>query len=271
LRTVLRGLKHVAAVAGIAAICSAALPAIAAAGPANRAIEKSRNAQRTQFSDAEIIEGFLKTTLGSELQRGNASYRIRKYDGPVRVFIDNQGKPDRSRQVAAIVEDIARKINHLDLRLTAQRDEANVVITLIPERAFAKTLRKHFGAEQARKIQRSLEPQCLAGLAKDESFRITRSDVILVSNVSDFVFNDCGYEEILQALGPINDDDSVPWSMFNDDVSLGYFGVYDQLLLNILYDPRIKAGMTRAEALAVLPEILPDVRAFVARTNSPLR
>ena len=56
--------------------------------------------------------------------------------------------------------------------------------------------------------------------------------------------------------------------MFNDDVSLGYFGTYDQLLLNLLYHPRIKAGMTRDEAMAVLPEILPQVRAFVARSNT---
>ena len=37
---------------------------------------------------------------------------------------------------------------------------------------------------------------------------------------------------------------SVPWTMFNDNVSMGYFDVYDQYLLNLLYDPRIKAGMT---------------------------
>ena len=34
--------------------------------------------------------------------------------------------------------------------------------------------------------------------------------------------------------------------MFNDDVQMGFFGLYDQYLLNILYDPRIRAGMTRA-------------------------
>jgi hypothetical protein len=71
----------------------------------------------------------------------------------------------------------------------------------------------------------------------------------------------------LQALGPINDDPSVPWTMFNDDVSLGFFGVYDQYLLNILYDPRIRPGMTAAEVSALLPSVLPTVRAHIARTN----
>jgi hypothetical protein len=55
--------------------------------------------------------------------------------------------------------------------------------------------------------------------------------------------------------------------MFNDNVSMGYFDVYDQYLLNLLYDPRIKAGMTVAEAKAVLPEVLADVRAWVKQVN----
>ncbi len=41
--------------------------------------------------------------------------------------------------------------------------------------------------------------------------------------------------------------------MFNDDVSMGFFDIYDQYLLNILYDPRIKAGMTVDEVRAVTP------------------
>jgi hypothetical protein len=55
--------------------------------------------------------------------------------------------------------------------------------------------------------------------------------------------------------------------MFNDDVQLGFFGVYDQYLLNILYDPRIRPGMTVSEVRAVLPAVLPAVRAFVAQKN----
>ena len=91
--------------------------------------------------------------------------------------------------------------------------------------------------------------------------------MILVADAGEFVFYDCAYEEILQALGPINDDSSVRWSMFNDKVHLGFFGVYDQYILNVLYHPRIRPGMTRAEVEALLPAVMPEVRAFVAKTN----
>jgi hypothetical protein len=193
--------------------------------------------------------------------------RIRKFEGPVRVFIDNKGKPDRSRQVAATIEDIKRRIEHLDIAVTANSEEANAVVTLVRDRDLSKTIRAIYGRERARSIQKSLEPQCLSSFRRDSSFRITRADVILVADAGEFIFYDCAYEELLQALGPINDDSSVRWSMFNDKVHMGFFGVYDQYILNMLYHPKIRAGMTRAEVKAVLPEVLADVRAFVTRTN----
>jgi hypothetical protein len=91
--------------------------------------------------------------------------------------------------------------------------------------------------------------------------------VLIAVDAGNFIFRDCLYEELLQALGPINDDDSVPWTMFNDNVEKGFFDVYDQYLLNILYHPRVRAGMTREEVRALLPEIMPEIRAFVAKAN----
>jgi hypothetical protein len=55
--------------------------------------------------------------------------------------------------------------------------------------------------------------------------------------------------------------------MFNDNVSMGYFDVYDQYILTVLYDPRIKPGMTVLEVRSVLPEVLADVRNWVKRVN----
>jgi hypothetical protein len=56
----------------------------------------------------------------------------------------------------------------------------------------------------------------------------------------------------------------VPWTMFNDDVQMGFFDVYDQYLLNILYDPRIRPGMIKEEVSRLLPEVLLTARAWVA-------
>jgi hypothetical protein len=234
----------------------------------NPQIAKLRAAEQKTFTDAQIIEGFFKTAFGAELAVAGRADRIRKYDGPVRVFVESRAKPDRRRQVAAAVADIARRVEHLDIAMTDERAAANVAVTLVRNRDLAATIRAFYGHNRARQIERSLEPQCLSGFSKDEQYRIVHSDVILVVDAGNFIFYDCVYEELLQALGPINDDSSVPWTMFNDDVQKGFFDVYDQYLLNILYDPRIRPGMMRDEVRALLPQVLPSARAFVARVNS---
>jgi hypothetical protein len=233
----------------------------------NPEISARRAAERKSFTDAEITEGFFKLTFGAELHFRGAVDRVRKYDRPVRIYIDNRAKPDRRAELAEIIADIRAKVAHLDIATTENRGRANVTVTLVRNRDMNRTIRALFGRANARRIVISLDPQCLSGFRKDESFRIVHSNVILAVDAGEFIFRDCAYEEILQALGPINDDASVPWTMFNDDVHMGFFDIYDQHILNILYDPRIRPGMTRREVRDLLPEVLPDVRARVSRNN----
>src|SRR5262245_12630338 len=231
----------------------------------NAEITARRIAERKTFTDAEIAEGFFKTVFGAELRLRGRTDVVRKYVVPVRVHVDSRAKPDRRDDVAKVVADIRAHVENLDIAVTHDRAAANVFVTLVRDRDLARTVRTMYGAAQARRISR-LDPQCLSGFRKDDSFRIVHSNVLLVVDAGDFTFYDCAYEELLQALGPVNDT-NVPWTMFNDDVDMGFFDVYDQYILNILYHPRIRPGMTRDEVRALLPEIMPDVRAFVAKVN----
>jgi hypothetical protein len=230
-------------------------------------ITHRRALERKNFTDAEIMDGFFKVTFGAEFHVAGGVDRIRKYEGPVRVYVDNHSRPDRSVQVAAVVADIRKRIRNFDITMTRDREEAQVVVSLVRDRDLAHSIRTLYGIDRARRIQRSLEPQCLSGFRKDENSRILHSDVLIVADAGDFVFYDCIFEELLQSLGPINDDTTVPWTMFNDDVQMGFFDLYDQYLLNILYDSRVRPGMTRPDVEALLPEVLPDVRAWVDANN----
>jgi hypothetical protein len=246
------------------ALASAGAPARAAE---NSAIASRQRAEKKSFTDAEIVDGFFKTAFGAEFHLAGRVDRIRKYNGPVRVFAQGASRPDRKAQLAKVVADIARLVRHLDIALAGTADDANVVVTLVRDRDLFRTIQRFYGDERAREIRRSLDPQCLSGFRKNEGSEIEHSDVILPVDKGDFVFLDCAYEELLQSLGPINDTNALPWTMFNDKVSMGFFDVYDQYLLNILYDPRVKAGMTIEEVKAVLPEVLADVRAWVRKVN----
>ena len=236
----------------------------------NPDIASRRAAERTDFSNDEIREGFFKIAFGAELQLDTPAGRVRKFDEPVRIFVET-ASADRRNELAHVVADIRARVNHLDIDVTNDRRAANLVVRLVPEHKLKTTIRALYGNDKAKRIQQALNPECLSGIGKDERFRIRRAEAILPTDAGDFTFYDCAYEELLQALGAINDDASVPWTMFNDDVQMGFFDVYDQYLLNILYDPRIKPGMTKDEVDAVLPDILPSARIWVHDINPPRR
>jgi len=271
---VIRRLTNIWVRRPLAGALPAAAIAIALAGAAsaeNADISSRRASERTDFTNDEIKDGFFKIAFNAELQIGAPADRVRKFDEPVRIFVESKSLPDRRAEVAAVVADIGARVDHLDVAVTTDLQSANFVVRLVAERDLKRTIRALYGNDRARQIQQSLHPECLSGIGKDKQYRIRRAEVILPVDAGDFTFYDCAYEELLQALGAINDDRSVPWTMFNDDVQMGFFDVYDQYLLNILYDPRVRPGMTKEEVNELLPDVLQTARAWVTNAKLPRR
>ena len=238
-----------------------------AADAENPDIVNRRASERADFTDDEIKDGFFKIALRAELVLGAQAERVRKFDEPVRIFVTSKGAPDRRAEIAAIIGDIRAHVKHLDVALTNDREAANFFVTLLSEHDLGGTIRARYGNGKAARIQQSLNPQCLSGIGKDKRYSIRRAEVILPVDAGDFTFYDCAYEELLQALGAINDDRSIPWTMFNDDVQMGFFDIYDQYLLNVLYDARVRPGMTKEEVNGVFADVLSTVRAWVTNAN----
>jgi hypothetical protein len=255
------GFASLLALTGLITLVASAVCAESGLRTENESVRIKRSSERTTFSDAEIADGFFKIAFGAELSVAEGANRVRKFEGPVRVFLDNRAHAGRRAGLAAVIGDIRTHVHHLDIALTEDRKAANVVVTLVQNRGeLLRTMRSFYGRKRADEIERRLKPRCLSGFGEDAEHRIRRAEVLLTADGGDFNFLDCAYEELLQALGPINDDRSVRWTMFNDDVQMGFFDVYDQYILNILYDPHVRPGMTRRELEVLLPDILPEIR-----------
>lgn len=69
----------------------------------------------------------------------------------------------------------------------------------------------------------------------------------------------CIHEEIAQGMGLANDSPTARPSVFNDDEEFGLLTDHDEILLGILYDRRLKGGMTRAEAMPIVREIAEEI------------
>lgn len=65
----------------------------------------------------------------------------------------------------------------------------------------------------------------------------------------------CVHEEVAQGLGLPNDSPTARPSIFNDDEEFALLTTHDEMLLRMLYNPRLSPGMTPDEARPILQEL----------------
>jgi len=80
----------------------------------------------------------------------------------------------------------------------------------------------------------------------------TRAVALVRAEQPDLMRLSCIHEEIAQGLGLPNDSPRARPSIFNDDDEFALLTSHDEKLLTMLYDPRLKPGMTAQEAAPVV-------------------
>ena len=67
------------------------------------------------------------------------------------------------------------------------------------------------------------------------------------------------HEEVAQGLGLANDSAAARQSIFNDDEEFALLTSHDEFLLRMLYDPRLKTGMSAQQALPIVRRIAAEL------------
>jgi hypothetical protein len=210
----------------------------------------------TRFTTAELTRGFLALAFGSDLRIGARPRGIRRFDHPVRVTVVNSGSVDRSAAMARVVDDYARKIPNLHLSIAAANQPADIEIRLIDEKDFTAALRAAFGAKVTKTFVARTDPQCMTSVKSSAEGQILRAVSFIIVDKGDAVFFDCAFHELLHAFGLSNHDQRNLWTTLNQKRMVGYLSVYDRALLTLLYDPRLRPGMTAAQARRLLPGVI---------------
>lgn len=83
----------------------------------------------------------------------------------------------------------------------------------------------------------------------------SRALAIVRGEHPDLLRGSCLHEEIAQGLGLVNDSRTARPSIFNDDEEFAYLTGHDELLLSMLYDPRMRPGMTLQQARPIAYQI----------------
>ena len=215
--------------------------------------------QYTQFTAAELTRGFLALAFGSDLRIGARPLGIRRFDHAVRARIFGGGTIDRSNEMARVIEEYAREIPGLELSIVPPSAPADIELRLIDEKDFQSALQAAFGAKVAKTFVSRTDPQCMTSVKSTADGNIVHSVSFIIVDKGDDVFLDCAYHELLHALGLSNHDQHNPWTTLNQRRMVGYLTVYDRYLLTLLYDSRIRPGMTMRQARTVLPRAIADL------------
>jgi hypothetical protein len=210
------------------------------------------------FTDVELIDGFRRTVFGSEYpSSGWQSNVVKKYVKPVRVYVDDRSSARRGSEVARFVGSLGSKVSGLSIRLVATPEEANFRVFVIDRKDYrAVVAHEVYG----RPTSTFAPGKCLVRVVSTTG-GIIRSDAVIVADEGDFLFKRCSIEEVLQGLGPVNDDRTLSESVFNDRSRHSVLTSFDRHIVNMLYDPRIRPGMSEAAVMKVLPAVAAEVRA----------
>jgi hypothetical protein len=95
----------------------------------------------------------------------------------------------------------------------------------------------------------------------DKSGSLFRTVIVVNSERLLIRINHCLLEEMAQSLGLPNDSNVFSPSIFHDDSRQTELSRTDLIILKALYDPRIRAGMPKAEALAKVGEVIAELNA----------
>ncbi|MGX1306718.1 hypothetical protein AB7M35_001438 [Amorphus suaedae] len=200
-----------------------------------------------------LRDGFFKVVFGLEYGRGHGdSQRVKKYADPIRFHVINLGKVDRTATVKTFVSTLPGKVGGMRATLVNDRQSANFTIFLVDRQDFAETVSRELRADAV-----AMNARCLVGV-RTRNGRILSSTAVIVAD-DPYLFHRCMVEEILQGLGPMNDNATLTDSVFNDSSRHTDFTSFDLGLMRMLYHPAIRPGMTGSEVHQLLPQVFADL------------
>ena len=223
------------------------------------------------FGPAELARSFERVALFSEYAQVSGRYvaqqseaDLRRWERPVRVqlhfgaSVDAATRADDTARVAAYLDRLRGATGHPIALVRGGGNFHVFVASLDEQRALGPAILEAepgLGRETVREIT-SLDRETYCAVYASSSSDRPNSYVSAIALVRaehpDLMREACYHEEIAQGLGLANDAPEARPSIFNDDEEFGLLTRHDAALLRMLYDPRLRVGMTAPEARPIV-------------------
>jgi len=233
----------------------------------------------TPFTRSMLEQNFVRialfdeyTEIAGRLVSRPTPSRLRRWDVPVRMrleFATDLPAAQRSKDTSD-VRDYAERLSRLTshpIGLVEGASSANFHILVLDEttrRGYAERLRElvpgidDLSLRTITEMPRSASCLVLA-FARGGTSTYTQAVAVVRAELPDLTRLSCFHEELAQGLGLPNDSSLARPSIFNDTEEFATLTTHDEMLLRILYDPRLSPGMAEAEARPIVRRIASEL------------
>lgn len=231
----------------------------------------------TPFAAHNLARNFIRIALFDEYVARNGQLvaqqtasRLRRWEQPVRIELHFGATIDPAQRITdrnAVIGYARRLRNAANHPISTTESNGNFHVLILHEderREFGPRLRElvpGIGDTAVRTVEdMSRDTFCLVfAFSRGDDPSYTRAVAVIRGEHPDLLRLSCIHEEIAQGLGLANDSPNARPSIFNDDEEFALLTTHDELLLRILYDPRLEAGMDAAAARPTVTQIANEI------------
>lgn len=222
------------------------------------------------YSNAQVLRNFLSIALRAEAADDvgpDGNIAISKWGSPIRYRLSGAQTRDQV-QVAALSRHIA-SLTGVDIREAGPVERYNMDIRFVPRAHRAAEMHELLATQWlGPRVTRLAEgwrdyeaDRCFALTTRDPRSGVTGTAHIFIKDELPLIWREtCIIEEMTQSMGLLNDDPRATPSIFNDDGRYQALTSHDELLLRVLYDPRIRSGMRRDNVVSLAERVIAELR-----------
>ena len=229
------------------------------------------------FTDTQLTANFIRialfdeyTNAGGTLRARVTSSALRRWDQPIRMNVQF-GANVPADIVATDRDYIASFASRLSsitgLRISQVSNGGNFHVLVLNEddrRAAGPLIRSLIPSIDDSSLRYAVnlprDQLCVViGTFKPDGHTYQSAVAIIRAEHPELMRQSCVHEELSQGLGLANDSPRARPSIYNDDDEFALLTRHDELLLKILYDPRLSTGMTEAEATPIVRQIAAEL------------
>ena len=233
----------------------------------------------TAFTDTMLARNFVRIALfdeyvsdGDFLRPQATLSKLRRWERPVRMAVEfGESVPlaQRTRDSATVAAYAARLSRISGLPIATGSADPNFHVLMLNEddrKAAAARIREivpgiSLGTLNAMVNLQRTDLCIVVAFAEGNAPSYSKAIAIIRAEHPELLRTACIHEELAQGLGLANDSPQARPSIFNDDEEFGLLTTHDELLLRMLYDPRLRAGMAPAEAAPIARQIARELMA----------